>query len=82
MDNLSNLLKRMKIAEQQGRIGKNKKRQIVILVRKTKRSSGPLVRPNGSLDRHGKVEKSGPDRSFIRKKSRIRAISDLTKLKY
>ena len=44
--------------------------------------AGPLVRPNGSLDRHGKVEKSGPDRSFIRKKSRIRAISDLTKLKY
>ena len=30
--------------------------------------AGPLVRPNGSLDRHGKVEKSGPDRSFIRKK--------------
>ena len=29
---------------------------------------GPLLRPNGSLDRHGKVEKSGPDRSFIRKK--------------
>ena len=39
MDNLSNLLKRMKIAEQQGRIGKNKKHQIVILVRKTRRSS-------------------------------------------
>ena len=28
---------------------------------------GPLVRPNGSLDRHGKVEKSRPDWSFVRK---------------
>ena len=40
-------------------------------------SAGPLVRLNGSLDREGKVKKSGPDRSIFGKKCKIRSISDL-----